>query len=291
MYPINILPLRLEAMLEQSLAVVNDSEQQKDLRLVANVIAEATWQHWQAWRPIEDNRPEHEWIVFANLMKIAESEGLNLSERRIATAFTFTHDTFFIHRITEAMIRAVDIEIRNTEQFEPNCVLELRKHAAQLREAKAKQRQAHMEGGARNAEFILSQLKHPDHPNELLLTRVEIDRCIDIIAKHDLWKTGKPYPLRNDLLAVVCFEADALWPLHPLGVLADLERPDADGSTKDTNDTAEWQKQVQNDLKTLLEYRSNWKDVEGEIFVDSESIFRTKEGHRLFREWRKFWNI
>lgn len=287
----SVLPSRLEAMLEQSLVGVKNSEQQKDLRLVANVVAAATWQHWQAWRPLEDNRPEHEWMVFANLMKIAESEGLNLSERRIATAFTFTHDTFCIPRITEAMIRAVDIEISNVEQFEPNRASQLRNHAAQLREAKAQQRQTHMEGGARNAEFILSQLKHPDHLSELLLTREEIDRCIDIIAKHDLWKISTPYPLSSDLLAVVCFEADALWPLHPLGVLADLERPDTDGNTKDANDPAEWHKQVQENLKTLLEYRSNWKDVEGEIFVDNESIFRTKEGYRLFREWRRFWNI
>ena len=88
--------------------------------------------------------------------------------------------------------------------------------------------------------------------------------------------------------ALVCFEADALWPLHPLGVFADLERPADDGESKDVNDPAEWRRQVRNNLQTLLEYRANWHGTD-EVFQDADSIFRSAEGHRLYREWAGLW--
>jgi hypothetical protein len=88
----------------------------------------------------------------------------------------------------------------------------------------------------------------------------------------------------------VCFEADALWPLHPLGVLADLERPAESGEPKDVNCPAEWRKQVCNNLETLREYRKNWEGTD-EVFLDADSIFRTAEGHRLYREWAALWGI
>ena len=74
----------------------------------------------------------------------------------------------------------------------------------------------------------------PDLPERPSCPRVR-DRCAAIIAGHDYWKLGKPHPPAEDREALVCFEADALWPLHPLGVLADLER-----SGKDVNDPQEW---------------------------------------------------
>jgi hypothetical protein len=115
----SVLPSRLQAMLDHSLLVVEDPFQKKDLSVVANVIAEMTWQHWQSWRHREDNRVEH---------------------------------------------------------------------------------------------------------------------------------------ARRDRLAVVCLEADALWPLHPLGVLADLERPDNEGAITDPSDPEKWKRQIRNSLNTLLEY-------------------------------------
>jgi hypothetical protein len=89
---------------------------------------------------------------------------------------------------------------------------------------------------------------------------------------------------------VVCFEADALWPVHPLGVLADLERPGESGLPKDLNDPAEWRKQVFNNLATLREYRANWVGTD-EVFQDGDSIFRTAEGHRIYREWAGLWGF
>ena len=88
----------------------------------------------------------------------------------------------------------------------------------------------------------------------------------------------------------MCFEADALWPLHPLGVLADLERPGEAGELKDLNDPAEWRRQIRNNLQTLTEYRANWRDSEEE-FQGPKSIFRTREGYRLYREWAGIWGL
>jgi hypothetical protein len=123
------------------------------------------------------------------------------------------------------------------------------------------------------------------------LTPNEVSRSVAIVGRHDLLKTGAAYPPGGDRLAVVCIEGDILWPFHPLGVLADLERPDEKGNTKDASDPAEWRKKLQDSLATLLKYRANWRDVPGERFIDEESIFRTGEGYRLYREWRRFWDL
>ena len=265
------LPARLRAMLETALLSVKDEGQREDLRLVAGAIANATWQRWLSSRPPEDNRPEHEWVVFANIMKIAEAEQLTLSNRRIATAFAFTHDTSYIPRIAEAMIRAADGERKQ-----------------QLEVDKKRQRTVHMKKGAANAREILGQLKDPRGAGDPLLTDEEIERCADIVAGHDRWKLGQPHPLSTDLLAVVCLEGDALWPLHPIGVLGDLERPDP---LRDACDPAAWREALAHSLQTLRRYRANWNDLLHEHFIDHESIFRTQEGHRLYQGWRKLWNL
>ena len=162
--------------------------------------------------------------------------------------------------------------------------------AARLQEKKARQRIEHMEGGARNAGLLLRELEHPDRPGEPLVAGDVLDRCAAIIARHDYWKLGKPHPAAIDREALVCFEADALWPLHPLGVLADLERPGESGNPKDLNDPGEWRQQIRNNLETLREYRVNWEGT-GEVFQDPDSIFRTAEGHRLYREWAGLWGL
>src|SRR3989337_1805130 len=88
-YRLSILPARFNIMLEQALLTVSNTQEREDLCTVACIVSSSTWQHWQAWRSPEDNRQEHEWVVFANVMKIAESEELPLLDKRIATAFCF----------------------------------------------------------------------------------------------------------------------------------------------------------------------------------------------------------
>lgn len=213
-------------------------------------------------------------MVFANVMRIAEAEGLTLRDKRVATAFSFTHDSFFIPRIMEQSIRDATGEQKEL-----------------LERDKTRQRQEHMEGGARNAEFLLSSLKRPDASDRPLFEVGEVEQCADIIRRHDSWKLNPAWvPPTSDRLAVVCLEGDALWPLHPLGVLADLQRP-KEGKTRDFNDPQEWHKQLTESLETLVESRPRWRDIPSGDFIDGKSIFRTKEAHRLYSQWRQCWNL
>jgi hypothetical protein len=284
----NELPTRLRAMTEQALLAIKDDTERQNLRTVADAVSSLTWERWQAQRTPEDNRPEHEWVVLADVLAIAEDEGLSLSEKRIAIAFAFTHDTHYIARITEKQIRQVREAAALLEGADPTRAAELHNHARDLETAKDRQRREHMEGGARNARLVLPALEKDGHK---LLIAEEVERCALVIAGHDLWKLGVPHPSGRDRLAVVCLEADALWPMTPLGVFADLERPDDAGHARRLAEPGAWHAQARNNVRTLIEYRKNWDGHADETFADRESIFRTREGFRRFKEWRAFWGV
>ena len=264
-----MIPPHLAAMTARGLSAVQDPAERAALRAVTDGIAETTFDRWLSRRTAEDNRVEHEFVVFGAAMRIAEDERLSLSGKLVVICVTFLHDTYPIARITETTIR--------------DCMQKDPQLATALLEKKARQRIEHMQGGAKNAALLLSELQHPDHPGAPIVSGEVRDRCAAIIAGHDYWKLGKPHPSAEDREALVCFEADALWPLHPLGVLADLER-----SGKDVNEPEEWRKQIGQNLRTLREYRANWEGT-NEVFQDADSIFRTAEGHRLYREWAGLW--
>jgi hypothetical protein len=271
-----LLPAYLNAMISRGLGRLQDCAERAALRPVTGAVAQAAFQQWLSRRTAEDNRVEHEFVVFDAAMRIAEAERLPFSGKLVVVCFTFLHDTHPIRRVTESAIReaaAIDPEL-----------------AAALRDQKQRQRIEHMQEGARNADLLLRELPHPHRPGKSVVDDAVRERCAAIIAHHDDWKLGKPHPLAADREALVCFEADALWPLHPLGVLADLERPGESGVPKDGNDQAEWRGQILNNLATLREYRENWAGT-NEQFQDADSIFRTVEGHRIYREWAELWGF
>lgn len=261
------VPTRLQKMISQSLGRIPRNGERDQLQLLATEIASIAWTRWIASRTAEDNRPEHEFVVFDNIMLLAESERRSFSDKKVATAFAFLHDSAFIHRITETEIRAASSPEEKTR----------------LRALKAEQRLQHMELGASNARAILSQHRQ-------FLNDQELERCVSIVAQHDLWKLGRPYPLCDDRLAVVCLEGDALWPLHPIGVLADLERPNEAGDVLDSSDPANWRRQAASSYQTLVDFRRNWNDLPSEHFP-GETIFRTEKGHELCCAWREFWRL
>jgi hypothetical protein len=264
-----LIPPHLAAMTARGLSAVQDPAERAELRAVAEAVAEAAFERWLGRRTPEDNRVDHEFVVFGAAMRIAEAERLSLSGKLVVACAAFLHDTYPIARITETAIR--------------DCVKKDPQLAAALLEKKARQRIEHMQGGAQNAALLLRELEHPDRPATPIVCGEVRERCAAIIAGHDYWKLGKPYPPAEDREALMSFEADALWPLHPLGVLADLER-----SGKDVNDPAEWRAQIGQNLRTLSEYRANWQGSD-EVFQDAHTIFRTAEGHRLYREWAGLW--
>jgi len=275
-------PARLNLILEGALSGLADAREREELRVTAHTLANAAWQRWQSGRPPQDNGQDHEWIVFAHVLKIAESEGLSLAEKRIAAAFAFVHDNYYIPRIMEE-------EIRECERAG------LHDKAAALSKQKTQQRIEHMQRGAVNAGSLLRELMRSGHPASPLFTADEISRCVELVSGHDLWKTNPPAPPPTaDRLAVSCGEADALWPLHPSGVLADLQRLAAGGKRVDLTDPLVWRRQLQQSLDTLIEFRPHWVEkaaIAETDFIDRESIFRTNAGQGLFREWRTFWSL
>ena len=115
-----------------------------ELRPWRRAVAQAAFERWLSRRTAEDNRVEHEFVVFGAAMRIAEAERLPLSGKLVVVCFTFLHDTYPIRRITETAIREA---AANDPQ--------LRGRAA---EKKARQRIEHMQGGARNADLLLREL-------------------------------------------------------------------------------------------------------------------------------------
>ena len=274
-------PSRFKTILAEGLLVVEDEEQQMDLCEVACIISNAAWEKWLSSRGPEDNRQEHEWVVFANVMKIAEAEDLSISDRRIATAFSFLHDTCFIKRIMEEEIRKLEREGKTKE-------------ADDLRNKKKNARYDHMKGGAKNTKNLLQTLNYSlsQTSAKSLFSEEEIEQCVSIVELHDAWKVDPPEPPpTRDRLRLTCLEGDVLWPLHPLGVLADLERPNDQEETKDFSDPAIWHAQLNQSNKTILEFRAKWKGIPASAFIDTETIFRTQEGWRLYNEWRSRWGI
>ena len=293
------LPVELGALVDRACEVI-DASDRRHLREVAQAVAVSAWRHYLAWRTPADNRSEHEFIVLGNTLRIAVGERLSVSDLRVAIAFCFLHDTHFIPRITEWRIRelqreadAADAQAADSRATAASSAdasaraIELRQRAEALRTARLEQRQRHMDGGAANAGFLLQRIHLPGEPPRLALDDAERRRCCEIIARHDDWKLKRAHPPSDDRLAVACLEGDSLWPLHPLGVQADLERPGDDGRIADVWSPAEWRRQVAESLKTLREHRGNWPEDAG--FTTTDAIFRTVEGGRIYREWCEHW--
>jgi hypothetical protein len=138
------LPPYLESMIVCGLDHVTDADERAELRPVAALIAETTYGRWLRRRTAEDNRPEHEFVVFGAAMRIAEAERLTLCGKLAAVCVAFLHDTYPIRRITERAIR--------------DCMKQDAALATRLQEDKSRQRVEHMQGGARNADAVLGEL-------------------------------------------------------------------------------------------------------------------------------------
>ena len=267
-----IVSKRVQAEIDMGLSELKSPRAHAALRPIVETIAGEAWRRWIRANGPEHNHPHHEVCVFRLGMKIAVAEKLSLSDMAVLAAFAFCHDNYKFKRIMDARVR--EAEERG-----------LTAAAEAMRRRKHQQRVQHMTEGARRADEVLAGLRHPGEPARALLTAAQRRRCSGIIAKHDCWKLGEAWPLWKDRLAVCCFEADALWPLQPLGVLADVER-----SKEDLANPGVWQRKVVESHGTLLVFRANWAGMK-EPFRDRNSIFRTREGHRIYRDWCKFWGL
>ena len=311
------LPVRLLQLIELACQPLTNHPDAQQLKQLSQHLGEFAWKKFLATRTPDDNACEHEFIVLGNVLRIAAAEPLSGPELRVAIAFSFLHDAYYIPRITEWQIRAawraVDLAT------DPATRQQLETTAGELAISKTQQRQRHMAGGAQLARDWL--LAPPSSPSAAtaeagdrgpltaaegavaaaqpqvdqqigetiggLLTAAEVARCCDLIAHHDDWKLGRPWPASSDRLALACVEGDALWPLHPLGVLADLERPTEAGTIRDLLSPPTWKSQIQESLQTLIDYRANWPAT-ATGFCDDDSIFRTQAGWELYQAWRVY---
>ena len=66
-------------MTERGLDLVRDPAERAELRPVVDSIAEQSFERWLSRRTGDDNRVEHEFVVFGAAMRIAEAERLSLA--------------------------------------------------------------------------------------------------------------------------------------------------------------------------------------------------------------------
>lgn len=273
------LPLRLGHLIDLACQPLAHHPDGAEIHRLSRHLGEFCWNQFLAARTPDDNASEHEFIVLGNVLRIAAAEGLSPAELRVAVAFSFLHDSYYIPRITEWQIRAA-VRAAEAESLGERRT-QLQQVAQDLAAAKSQQRQRHMAGGAEQAERWLRALR------PALGSDDEITRCTHLIAHHDDWKLGRPWPTSDDRLALACVEGDALWPLHPLGILADLQRPTEAGAIRDLFSPPIWKKQLHESRQTLLDYRANWSPGEPG-FQDADSIFRTAAGWEIYRDWCRY---
>src|SRR5438309_7679576 len=92
-------------MIDHGLILVTDAGERAEMRAVVDVVAHAVFERWLSKRTPDDNRVEHEFVVFGAAMRIAEAEHLPLPGKLVVACATFLHDTHAIPRITERQIR------------------------------------------------------------------------------------------------------------------------------------------------------------------------------------------
>ncbi|MDH5185716.1 MAG: hypothetical protein OEZ20_01395 [candidate division WOR-3 bacterium] len=269
---IDNVPSYLLNILSNSFSQVNEKER-NSLMDISKMMFIYLYNRYLLFRSSEDNRKEHELIVLSNVLKISEKMELNYSDKKIAIAVSLFHDTCFIKRIMEEEIRKLE---------EKGSI----KEANLLREKKKDQRRDHMKGGAKNTKEALEYINKINPHGWTIFTDKEIERSEKIVLKHDLIKTDELYPKRINTLELCCHESDILWPLHPIGVSADIER-----YGKDINEKENWTNQVKENLKLFDDMRKKYdkKNVD-DRFIE-KTYFRTEEGHRIFSNWLKFWNL
>lgn len=273
------IPKALEAQLAAAFENVMHPEIRAQLAAEGRDLYQTAWNRYFRHRTHADNRLEHELVVLKHFFQIAGDPSteepipappLSLSELRVGLATCILHDTCFIPRITEAHIADARSEAE----------------AEELRKRKASQRRDHMRGSARNAKRILAELAASGHG---WLNHAETLRCVGLIALHDIWKLGFPWPPAHDRLAVCFVEADALWPVsHPTGPLADLQRDNGEAYQPSPQQLSA---QALVNLNTQLRaYRPNF-EATAEAFQDSQTIIRTKGGARILAVHLAAWGL
>jgi len=213
---------------------------------------------------LADNPPEHHTTVLGYMMEIATGEGFDWSTVREAAAISLLHDIWPVRKITSQMIRSAPNHERPA-----------------LEEERTNSVPIHMQKGSEHAQDILIRLNR--NRGKVVYEDTAIKRICAVIGIHDNPKIGTPIPTA-DILAVAFREADRLWMQDPRGVQADLVRNGNNFSTRQDRVA-----QAEENVKSYREERAKYAAFPAGDFIDTETLFRTKTGHGIFKRLRSYW--
>lgn len=254
---------------EEVKRAVQDAVQGMDATLqeFAKKTHKLAWRHclYRRLCNASDNHYLHEVIVLGSGCRIRRE--LSIEDQRIGILVDVLHDI-------RAMIRSgvTELDIAEAEG----------RSQERIKKRRIDSRYEHMNGSADDAKQIGTKLRalYGDE----FVSGQELNRAVELIAKHDLIKTGQPYPGATDWLAVCCYEADLLWTIHPVGLVADINR----GRNMFAPD--QWQTQLDHNIKQFKRWRVELeKSPDAGEFIDEETVFRTSEGHAIYIEWLQYW--
>jgi len=212
-----------------------------------------------------DNPPEHHTTVLGFMLEIATGETYDWPTVREAAAIAILHDIWPVPKITSDMIR-------NAPDHEK----------PKLQDQRNKSVPIHMQKGSEHARNILNQLNEMRQTTEY--DTAAIDRICGVIAIHDNPKIDVPIPTENTL-AMGFREADRLWMQDPRGVRADLTRKGNNYPTRQ-----ERVRQSQDNVESFRAERARvYPEFPRSHFIDEETLFRTRTGHRIFQRLRTYW--
>lgn len=279
------VPEKDKDQLHEALAVIEDSKTKAEVTVIAEELFSRIYDDLN--KAIVGNPIEHHPIALAHMLKIAtriKSPYLVLAE---AAALALLHDISAVPKITKQMVTAAGpgkgdaLELERQE----NRILHMR------------------EGSAVAHRYLLALNKSL---GRIVFDSKAIDRVCEAIRIHDNPSLDIPIH-RSNWLAVAFREADRLWMITHLGILADLARKcsavkDADeiafpeqfctayaALIRDNENTIaqpdKYRDQLEDNIKRFCEERELYRPLEPTEgpFCDESTFFRTAEGHAIYR--------
>lgn len=258
------------------------------------------------------NPVSHQVVVLEHMLAIAKAEGFAGREMRMAGALALLHDIGAVKKITKGQVKALREE---AEEADPTAAEAIMRRADALDLERRQSRTLHMRKSSYMAQEAMLALNSVR--GEIVFDEPMIETICEIIRIHDNPTLDLPIP-RSNWMAVCLREADRLWLVTRLGILADLLRQSDD--TKPV-----WAgEMVEEEIESVQRLFRGWVDLDypmqverfeeslgsdplvgracdGQMthnrsrfvderklyppgegpFIDDETFFRTQKGHEI----------
>ncbi|NQT15637.1 MAG: hypothetical protein HQ582_22965 [Planctomycetes bacterium] len=260
------------------------------------------------------NPVAHQVVVLEHMLEIAKAEGFKRREMQIAAALALLHDIGAVKKITEGQVKALRME---AEKADPTAAEAIMRRADALDLERRQSRTLHMRKSSYLAQKAMSDFNSTR--GEIVFDEPMIETICEIIRIHDNPTLDLPIP-RSNWMAVCLREADRLWMVTRLGILADLLRQSNDEKPVWANDLTGV------DVKSVQRLFRGWAELDYSLqverfeeslgsdpllgracggqmthnksrfvaerklyppdegpFIDDETFFRTQKGHEIYR--------